>query len=170
MNRILPGTVPRTLPLRAYVVPVASTIAGSALAALPIVADAPVLPPFGLMMALGWRLLRSEIWRAWMALPIGLADDLLTGMPLGSGPIVLTICFLVFDAMDTRSIWRDYWQDWLITAAALAFCMVAGWAIVRFDGGSGSIGLIVPQFAMAIFCVPLTVRVCAALDAWRLRR
>jgi rod shape-determining protein MreD len=170
VNRILPGTVPRTLPLRAYIVPVVSTIAGSATAALPIVADAPVLPPFGLMMALGWRLLRPEIWRAWMALPLGLADDLLTGMPLGSGPMVLTICFLAFDAMDTRLIWRDYWQDWLITAGALAFCMVGGWAIIRFDGGSGSIALLMPQLAVAILCVPATVRVCAGLDAWRLRR
>jgi rod shape-determining protein MreD len=170
VNRILPGTVPRTLPLRAHVVPVASTVAGSALAALPVIADAPVLPPFGLMMALSWRLLRSEIWRAWMALPLGLADDILTGMPLGSGAVVLTACFLAFDAMETRPIWRDFWQDWLITATALAFCMVAGWGIVHFVGGSGSIMLIGPQLVIAIFCVPLTVRVCAALDRWRLRR
>ena len=170
MNRILPGTVPRTLPLRAYVVPVASTIGGSALSALPLIADAPVMPPFGLMMALGWRLLRSEIWRAWVALPLGLADDLLTGMPFGSGPIVLTICFLAFDVMETRPIWRDFWLDWLITATALAFCMAAGWGIVRFDGGAGSIALILPQWATAIFCVPLAVWVCAALDRWRLRR
>jgi rod shape-determining protein MreD len=170
VNRILPGTVPRTLPLRAYVVPVASTIAGSALSALPVIADAPVLPPFGLMMALGWRLLRPEIWRAWVALPLGLADDLLTGAPLGSGAVVLTICFLAFDAMETRSIWRDYWQDWAITAVALTFCLVAEWGIVRFVGGTGPIALILPQLAMAVLCLPIIVRVCAALDFWRLRR
>jgi rod shape-determining protein MreD len=170
MNRLLPGTVPRTLPPRAYIVPIASTIAGSALAALPLVADAPILPPFGMMMALSWRLLRSEIWRAWMALPLGLADDLLTGAPLGSAVILLTICFLVFDVMDNRLIWRDHWQDWLITAAALAFCLSGAWAFVQLDGGAGSIRLIVPQLVISIFCVPMTARLCAALDRWRLQR
>ena len=170
MNRILAGTVPRTLPPRAYIVPVASTVAGSALAALPLVADAPILPPFGLLMALSWRLLRSEIWRAWMALPLGLADDLLTGAPLGSAVILLTACFLIFDVMDNRLIWRDYWQDWLITAAALAFCLAGGWLIVRFDGGGGPIRLIAPQLIIAIFCVPMVARLCAALDRWRLQR
>jgi rod shape-determining protein MreD len=170
MNRLLPGTVPRTLPPRAYIVPIASTVLGSALAALPLVADAPILPPFGLMMALSWRLLRSEIWRAWMALPLGLADDLLTGAPLGSAMILLTICFLVFDVMDNRLIWRDHWQDWLITAAALAFCLSGAWAIDRLDGGSAPIRLIVPQLVMSILCVPMAVRLCATLDRWRLRR
>jgi rod shape-determining protein MreD len=170
MNRLLPGTVPRTLPPRAYIVPIASTLAGSALAALPLVADAPILPPFGLMMALSWRLLRSEIWRAWMALPLGLADDLLTGAPLGSGIILLTTCFLVFDVMDNRLIWRDHWQDWVITATALAFCLSGAWAIDRIDGGGGPIRLIIPQLAMAMFCIPTAVRLCAALDRWRLRR
>ncbi len=171
MNRLLPVLVPaRTLPPRAYVVPIASTVAGSALATLPLVASAPILPPFGLLMALSWRLLRSELWRPWMGIPLGAADDLLTGAPLGSAVALWTICFLVFDVMDNRLIWRDHWQDWLIAAVALGFCLAGGWLFVRIDGGGGSILLVLPQWLVAIFCVPVAARLCALLDRWRLLR
>jgi rod shape-determining protein MreD len=170
MNRLLPALVPRTLPPRAYILPVASTLAGSALAALPLVAAAPILPPFGLLMALGWRLLRSELWGAWVALPLGLADDLLTGAPLGTSMILWTTCFLVFDVMDNRLIWRDHWQDWLVASAALAFCLAGGWLLLRIDGAGGSILLLLPQYFVGVCCIPLAVRICAVLDRWRLRR
>ena len=160
MTRLLPALTARTLPTRAYVVPVASTVAGSALAALPLVASAPVLPPFGLLMALSWRLLRSEI----------AADDLLTGAPFGSAVALWTICFLAFDLMDNRLIWRDHWQDWLVAAIALAFCLAGGWGCVRIAGGGGSILLVLPQLLVAIFCVPMAGRLCALLDRWRLER
>lgn len=121
-------------------------------------------------MALSWRLLRSELWRAWVALPLGLADDLLTSAPVGSAMTLWTTCFLIFDMMDNRLIWRDHWQDWLIGSVALAMCMTAGWAIIRIDGGAGSILLIVPQLLIAIFCMPIMTRLCASLDRWRLHR
>lgn len=160
----------RALPPRALIVPIASTLLGSSLAALPVIASAPILPPCGLMMALSWRLLRSEIWPAWAAVPLGAADDLLTGAPLGSGMVLWTICFLIVDMMDNRLIWRDLWQDWLIAAGALAFCLIGGWLFVRIGGGGGSMLLIVPQLVTAIFCAPMAMRLCAMLDRWRLKR
>jgi len=169
VTRLLPASAP-TLPARAYVVPVASTLMGSALSALPIVASAPILPPLGLVMAFSWRLLRPELWRAWAGLPLGLADDLLTGAPLGSAMALWTTCFLVFDLVDNRLIWRDHWQDWLIASAAVGFCLVGAWAFVRLDGGGGSLLLVLPQLLVTVFCIPLATRVCARLDRWRLGR
>lgn len=170
MSRLLPATASRSLPARLYLVPVASTLAGSAMAALPLVASAPILPPFGLLMALSWRLLRSELWRAWVALPLGLADDLLTGAPLGTAMALWTSCFLVLDVIDNRLMWRDHWQDWAIASVAVAFCLAGGWALAGLEGGSGPMRLVVPQLFITIACVPAATRLCAALDGWRLQR
>ncbi|MDB5662943.1 MAG: rod shape-determining protein MreD [Sphingomonas bacterium] len=170
MNRLLSAATPRTLPPRAHIVPIASTILGSALSSLPLIATAPILPPLGLLMALNWRLLRSELWRAWMALPLGLIDDLLTGAPIGSGMVLWTSCFLAFDVVDNRLIWRDHWQDWLISATALTLCLIGGWLFVRIEGGGGSLLLVLPQLVIAILCTPALVRLCARLDRWRLHR
>ena len=49
-------------PLRTVLVPILSTLAGSAMAILPIIATEPIIPPFGLMLLLAWRLLRPEMW------------------------------------------------------------------------------------------------------------
>jgi rod shape-determining protein MreD len=155
---------------RVRAVPLLSTMAGSAVTLLPIVATWPMLPPCGLLMLLGWRLLRPELWPAWVALPLGLFDDILNGQPLGSAAALWTIAFLVLDAVDRRLIWRDYWIDWGIAAMAITACIAAGWLIAAFIGSSGSIVVVVPQILISIGAFPLAARVCAVLDHWRLRR
>ena len=64
--------------------PIASVLLGSLVTIVPMIASHPVLPPFGLMMLLGWRLLRPELFKIWAAAPFGLFDDLVSGQPLGS--------------------------------------------------------------------------------------
>jgi len=158
------------LPARAWIVPIVSTVLGSALAALlPYVALSPSLPPFGLLMLLGWRLLRPELWRVWIALPLGLADDLLSGRPPGSAMTLWTLIFLVLDMVDSRFLWRDHWQDWLLAGVAITFAIAGGWAIAAFQGGGGTIWIVIPQIVMTIFCFPPAERLCAVLDRWRLR-
>jgi rod shape-determining protein MreD len=156
--------------LRLRIVPIASTIAASALAALPIVAQAPVLPPFGLIVALSWRLLRPEMWPAWIALPLGLADDLFTGAPLGSSAALWTVAFLGIDLADTRPMWRDHLLDWGLACLAILFCGIGGWLIDAFTAGAGSIAPLAWRLALGILCFPPLARICARLDRWRLRR
>ena len=160
----------RLLPPRARLVPVAATMAGSLTQTLPMIASAPVLPPAGLLMLLAWRLLRPEIWHAWVALPLGLFDDLVGGHPLGSGMTLWTTSFLLLDMIDDRLIWRDYWVEWMVAALLIVGCMASGWAIAALTVADGAIAGIIPQAAITIFCFPAMVRLCAALDRWRLRR
>lgn len=160
----------RLMPHRARLVPVATTLVGSLCQALPLVATAPVMPPLGLLMLLGWRLLRPNLWHAWVALPLGLFDDLAGGHPLGSATTLWTSGFLVLDMIDDRLIWRDYWVEWSIAAALIAYCMIGGWAVAMFTSGEGAIGEVLPQTAITILCFPAIVRLCAVLDRWRLRR
>lgn len=161
---------PRLLPRRARWVPVLTVMIGSLATTLPFVADWPMLPPFGLLLLLAWRLLRPEMWPAWIALPLGLFDDLFSGQPLGSAMALWTMVFVAFDMMDNRAVWRDYWMDWLAAAAAILFCLVGGVAFVAFTTGGGHLLAIVPQAVITILLFPAVMRLCAALDRWRLAR
>lgn len=155
---------------RLQLVPVLSTVAGSCVVLLPFVASAPVLPPFGLLVALGWRLLRPELWPAWVALPLGLADDLIGGAAPGTAMTLWTISFLAIDLVDTRPLWRDHWLDWWIASIAILFCAAAGWGIGLFVAGGGAFWPMIPPTLLAIFAFPPVARLCALLDRWRLSR
>jgi len=155
---------------RLWLVPVLSTLLGSATALLPFVVSAPVLPPLGLLMVLAWRLLRPEMWPAWVALPLGLADDLLSGAQIGSAMTLWTITFLAIDVADHRPMWRDYWLDWGLAGIAIMFCTLGAWALEGFAEGVGLLWPVVPQIALAILVFPAVARLCARLDRWRLTR
>lgn len=170
MKGVAPEAPAVALPSRARIVPVATVMAGSLMAILPVIADAPIWPPFGLMLLLAWRLLRPEIWQAWVAIPLGAFDDLFSGQPFGSAIMLWTMALLVLDMMDNRSMWRDYWVEWLVAAIALAFCIVGGWAAVAFTTGGGAVLGVVPQIAISIAAFPCALRLCALLDRWRLRQ
>lgn len=158
----------RSIEVRARLVPVASTLVGSACALLPTVALSPAWPPFGLLMLLGWRLMRPEMWAAWVGLPLGLADDLMTGQTLGTGMVTWTACLLLVDLVEVRLLWRDYWQEWLLAAIAITLAILAAWAIARWTGGGASVKLVYPQILTSILCFPVVGRLCAMLDRWRL--
>ncbi len=154
---------------RLQAVPVATTLGGSCIGLLPWIATAPVLPPFGLLMALGWRLLRPELWAAWIALPLGLADDLITGNTPGCAMTLWTIAFLGIDLVDSRPMWRDYWLDWWIASLAILFCAAGQSVLARFVAGGGVLWPMIPPTILAILCFPPAARLCARLDRWRLR-
>ncbi|WP_116091308.1 rod shape-determining protein MreD [Sphingomonas crusticola] len=149
--------------------PIASTLIASCIGLLPFVASAPVIPPFGLLMALGWRLLRPELWPAWTALPLGLADDLIVGAPPGTAMTLWTITFLGIDLVDSRPMWRDHWLDWWIAALAISWCALGTWATGRFVSGGGAFWPMIPPTLIAILAFPPIARLCATLDRWRLR-
>lgn len=155
-------------PVRLWLVPVASTFAGSCLSLIPLVVTVPLLPPFGLLVALAWRLLRPEMWGAWVALPLGLADDLIGGAPLGSAMTLWTIAFLALDLADHYRAWRDALVDWQLGSIAIIFCVFGAWAIALFSGGAGPLWTALFQAGIAILGFPLVARVCSRLDRWRL--
>lgn len=160
---------PPTLSLRARATPIVSTMLGSLVTMLPIIVEAPVLPPFGLMVLLAWRLLRPGLLPVWIPLPLGLFDDLASGQPVGSAMLSWTVTFLIIDASERSLVWRDYLQDWLIAAAAISGCIVAAYGLALLAGGKAPILVIMPQLFASILLFPAVARLCARLDAWRLR-
>ncbi|WP_174273805.1 rod shape-determining protein MreD [Sphingomonas bacterium] len=156
------------LPARLWLIPILSTAAGSSLSLVPLVVQTPILPPFGLLVALAWRLLRAEMWGAWVALPLGLIDDLIGGAPLGTAMTLWTVAFLGLDIADHRIVWRDLWTSWQLAIFAIGFCGIGAWGLAWLAGGAGPLWTIAPQSLLAILCFPAAMRMVSAIDRWRL--
>jgi rod shape-determining protein MreD len=155
---------------RARSVPWLSTVAGMLVALLPIVAEMPLLPDFGFLMLIAWRLLRPEIWTAPMALVLGLISDLISGHPLGQGMLLWTAFFLTVDLIDSRLGFRDYWMDWLIAAGALIFQTVGAWYIALLMHSDVRFAVMLPQLGLSVLGYPIVARSVVGIDRWRLMR
>ena len=146
-----------------------SVALGSMMTLLPIVATVPFLPPFGLMILLGWRLVRGDSTKVWMPVPLGLFDDAISGQPFGSAMLLWTVCVLVIDIIDTRLVWRDFWQDWLIASGAIAFFLIAGRLLAAPFYAHVDTALLF-QILIAVALFPVIARFCALMDRDNSRR
>ena len=155
---------------RRQAVPVLSTLAAALLDALPIVAQAPLIPDLAFIVLIAWRLLRPEMWPAHIALPLGLFNDLVSGNPLGQSMALWTATFLLLDLADLRVGWRDYWIDWLFASLAILLHTLGAWYVARMMGSQTLFAVMLPQYAISVFAYPLVARALIALDRWRLAR
>ena len=153
-------------PAAVRLLPAASVMVASLITTWPFIASFPVLPPFGLLILLGWRLTRPDVFRIWAPLPLGFFDDLLSGQPLGSAMLLWTLCFFMIDLIDQRLVFRDFWQDWLIAAGAVGFCLIAG-RLVASPIGTHVDTVLLLQIVVSIMLFPLAARFCAWLDRKR---
>lgn len=149
-------------------IPAATVIAGSLLCLVPLIAQAPLMPPIALMIFLAWRFLRPEIWPIWAGLPFGLFDDLMSGNPIGSGMLLWTAILLALDFAENRAMWRDYWIDWLLATGALTSYIMGAMVLNALTGGGWIFWPLLPQIAATILLFPLALRLCARLDRRRL--
>lgn len=149
-------------------IPVASVVMASMITALPIFTAGPLLPPFGLLMFLSWRLMRPGLLPVWSGVPFGLMDDLFSGQPFGSAGLLWSLAMLSIEVIDSRAIWRDYLQDWLVAAILIAGVLFGGLWIAGLAHAAPEPMILFPQIILSILLYPLAVRICARLDSWRL--
>ena len=148
-------------------IPVASVMLGSLSPLMPLIATLPILPPFGFMILIAWRLLHRTVWPVWAAVPLGAFDDMLSGQPLGSAMILWTLAFFALDLFDRRMIWRDSWQDWVLAALLIIALLVGSLGIANLTGGSAPIRTLVLQSIISVLLFPFISRLCAGLDRIR---
>lgn len=153
---------------RVLFLPALSVIFGSMVTALPFILDHPFMPSFGLLMLLGWRMLRPGIWPLWAGFPLGLVDDLYSGQPLGSAVIAWSLILIVFHILEARMAWRSYWRDWIFAVLAIGFAQFLGLFIVGIMQPRPDALVLVPQILASALIFPLILRLCAMLDRWRL--
>ena len=150
-------------------VPAATVIAGSMVALLPIVSSSGWWPDWGLLMLVAWRLLRPDAWPAWWAAPLGFANDLIVGNPIGLSVTMWSAVMIAMDILDRRTMWRDYWIEWAIAAMFIALNELAQWRVAAILGAAVPLRLsTTPAIILAVLCFPISAYLAARLDRWRL--
>ncbi|MBC2664748.1 rod shape-determining protein MreD [Novosphingobium flavum] len=157
-------------PLVARALPWLVIMAGSVAQGMPLIASAPVMPPFGFLLLLAWRQLRPGVLPVWAGLPLGLFDDCYSGQPMGSGMLLWSAAMIGMDAIEIRFPWRSYVMEWLVAAAfILGYLLLAG-GIAHVGGSIPVLNALVPQLIFSVLTFPLVERFVAACDRARLWR
>lgn len=150
--------------------PAATVVAASLLGTLPIVSVTGWWPNAGFLMLVAWRLLRADPWPAWWAAPMGFANDLLTGAPIGLSVTLWTAVMLAMEWVDLRTQWRDYWVEWAIAAVLITVDRWSDWMVAGLMGAPVPFLHIVPAIAISVLAFPLAAMIVARLDRWRFGR
>ncbi|MFM9828474.1 MAG: rod shape-determining protein MreD [Sphingomonas sp.] len=166
MARVRGPFDPEPISVSFWLVPVASIIAGSMMTLVPFIAAFPILPPFGLMILVAWRLSRPDALPIWSPLAFGLFDDMISGQPLGSAMLLWTAVMLVVDLLDQRFIARDFWQDWLVASGAIGGCLLLG-RFIAVPLAAPVDTLLLLQILLSLMLYPLATQLCAWLDTKR---
>ena len=151
-------------------VPAASVVFASYLSALPILSMSGWYPDFGYLALISWRLLRADPWPPWWAAPLGLINDLFTGNLIGFSVTLWTATMLLLDLIDRRTMWRDYWIEWILAAVLLAANECLQWRLAKAIGADLPMISMVPPIVISICVFPMSAWIVSRMDAWRLRR
>ncbi|HTG63583.1 MAG TPA: rod shape-determining protein MreD [Sphingomicrobium sp.] len=152
-------------------IPAISVVAGSMISLLPIVSSTGWWPDWGLLMLIAWRLLRADAWPAWWAAPLGFANDLILGNPIGLSVALWAAIMIAMDILDRRTMWRDYWIEWAIAVLFIALAELAQWRIAALLGAPVPLSMSAgPASLVSVLCFPVAAFIAAKLDRWRLGR
>ena len=157
-------------PRFAILLPAASVVVASLLAALPIVSTSGWYPDFGYVVLIAWRLLRADPWPAWWAAPLGLVNDLFTGYPIGFSIALWSATMLALDLIDRRTMWRDYWIEWMLAAVLITVDEWLQWRVARAVGAAPALTKMIPPIVISVCVFPLVAWIVSRIDAWRLGR
>ncbi len=149
--------------------PVISVVLASMLPMiLPIIADYPILPPFGFLVLLAWRLLRPGLWPIWAAGIFGAVDDVFSGQPFGNAIFSWSLAMIIMELIDSRYVWREFWQDWFLAAFFITGFIILSALINYLFKIPVSPFLLLPQITLSICLFPLILRSAAWIDSKRL--
>ena len=157
-------------PILAYGLPWVTILLGSLTPWLPVIAPAPILPPFGFIMMLAWRLVRPGLLPLWAGLPLGLFDDLYSGQPFGSGVLLFSLALFALEPIEIRFPWRSFWFDWLTASLILIVYIAAAAVLSGTDLTAVQARAMAPQLLLSIVLFPIIARMVAMLDRLRLTR
>lgn len=135
---------------------------------LPLIASAPLVPPLGFLLLLGWLMLRPGLFPPWAGFPLGLFDDLFSGQPLGSAAFLWSIAVLMLEFIEFRLPWRNFLQNWVIAAGLVSGHIVFAAGFANAAGGGGNYLMLLPQLILSVLLVPLFGRIAAGFDRFRL--
>lgn len=141
---------------------------GSLSPAWPVIASAPLMPPFGFLLLVAWQQLRPGLFPVWAGLPLGLFDDLYSGQPFGSAVFLWSTAMIALDLFEARFPWRGVVFNWLVASGLLAVYLIGAAGIAEMGGGDASIRVMLPQMLFSILAYPVLALVVSWTDRLRL--
>lgn len=157
-------------PWREYTVPYASIMLGSLLPILFLADVMPLVPPFGFLFLLAWRITRPGILPLWIGVPLGAFDDLFSGQPFGSAIFLWSLTMIALEVLEARFPWRGFWQDWFTAGLAITLYILSAMVV---SGAPLTFPLLFasgPQILLSILLYPVLSWVVGRLDTFRLSR
>lgn len=155
-------------PVLAVCLPWLLVMLGSLSPTWPIIASAPLVPPFGFLLLIAWQQLRPGLFPVWVGLPLGLFDDLYSGQPFGSAVMLWSLAMLALEFLELRFPWRGVVLNWLSASGIITAYLVLALMIANAGGGSTSIIILIPQILFSILAYPIAARLVGAADRFRL--
>ena len=77
---------------------------------------------------------------------------------------------LALDLIDRRTMWRDYWIEWMVATVLIAIDGWLQWRVARLSGAEVPFAMMLPQFLISICAFPLSAWAVSRVDRWRLGR
>ena len=125
--------------------PAATVVAASLLAALPIVSTNGWYPDFGYLV-------------------------FISGYPVGFSIALWSATMLALDLVDRRTMWRDYWIEWVLAAVLIAIDEWLQWRVAKVVDAAPPITKMIPALVISICLFPAFAWIVSRIDAWRLGR
>lgn len=155
-------------PVLALAIPWLLVMLGSLSPIWPVIASAPLLPPIGFLLLVGWQQLRPGLFPVWAGWPLGLFDDLFSGQPIGSAVVLWSIATLMLDFIEHRFPWRGFLINWVVAGAFIAGYLLLALQLANLAGGANSALVLLPQLAVAVLAYPVAARLVGLADRFRL--
>jgi len=77
---------------------------------------------------------------------------------------------LALDLIDRRTMWRDYWIEWVLAAVLIAIDELLQWRVAGLVDAAPPIGRMAPPVIISICVFPVFAWAVSRIDAWRLGR
>ena len=77
---------------------------------------------------------------------------------------------LALDLIDRRTMWRDYWIEWVLAAVLIATDEWLQWRVARIVGAAPPLVKMIPAVVISICAFPIVAWIVSRIDAWRLGR
>jgi rod shape-determining protein MreD len=156
--------------LYAAYIPAITVVAATLLSTLPIVSTSGWFPDFGYLAFISWRLLRADPWPAWWAAPLGFVNDLFTAYPIGFSVALWSATMLALDLIDRRTMWRDYWVEWVLATVLIAIDEWLQWRVAKVLGAAPPFDRMLPALIISVCLFPIFAWFVSRIDRWRLGR
>lgn len=157
-------------PILAAAILYGSILLASWIPTLFVTSSMPLLPPFGFLLLVGWRLMRPGTLPSWAGFPLGAFDDLFSGQPFGSAILLWSVALLAFEWFESRFPWRGFLQDWLASAIACGSYVLLATLVSGAMLNLPVLVAVAPQLLLSMALYPTIATMVATFDRIRLVR